>query len=162
MPAAFFVTGSYFDKEEELVKRMVDEGHIVGNHTETHPNLPKISDSEKVCEELRILDKKFYDKFGKHMSYMRPPEGEYSEKVLAIAQSEGYKTAFWSFAYKDWVKDSEKGGDYAFEQIAPYIHDGCVLLLHAVSKDNADCLERLINYCRENGYEFKSLDDIKL
>ena len=161
VPAAFFVTGSYFEREEALVKRMVEEGHIVGNHTQNHPNLHKLADDAKISEELKILDEKFFAKFGKHMTYMRPPEGEYNRRVLAVAKNEGYKTAFWSFAYKDWVKDSERGGDYAFEQIVPYLHDGCVILLHAVSKDNADCLERVINYCRDMGYEFKSLDDIK-
>lgn len=161
VPAAFFVTGSYFDRESELIKRMVDEGHIVGNHTENHPNLHKLTD-DKIKEELKVLNDEFYEKFGKRMEYMRPPEGEYSERVLSIAMNEGYKTAFWSFAYKDWIKDSEIGADNAMQKITPYIHDGCVLLLHAVSKDNKDCLERLINYCRDMGYEFKSLDDIKL
>lgn len=162
VPAAFFVTGSYFDREPELIKRMVAEGHIVGNHTENHPNLHKLKTNEEISNELKILDTKFYDSFGKHMNYMRPPEGEYSERVLAIAQGDGYKTAFWSFAYKDWVRDAEIGSEKAFEQIAPYLHNGCIILLHAVSKDNAECLEKLINYARENGYEFKSLDNIKL
>lgn len=162
VPAAFFVTGSYFDREQELIKRMVDEGHIVGNHTENHPNLHKLSDPGKISEELKILDDKFYEKFGSHMTYMRPPEGEFSEKVLAVCKENGYKTAFWSFAYKDWVKDAEVGADAAFNSIAPYLHDGCIILLHAVSKDNSECLERLINYARESGYEFKSLDNIRL
>ena len=162
VPAAFFVTGAYFDRETELVKRMVEEGHIVGNHTENHPNLHKLADDEKISSELRILDAKFYEKFGQHMKYMRPPEGEYSERVLSVAKRDGYKTAFWSFAYKDWLKDSSIGADAAFNSIAPYLHDGCVILLHAVSKDNADCLERLIMHARESGYEFKSLDHIKL
>ena len=161
VPAAFFVTGSYFDKEGELIKRMVDEGHIVGNHTENHPNLHKLSD-DKIIEELKILDDKFYERFGTHMTYARPPEGEFSERVLAVCRDAGYKTAFWSFAYKDWVKDAEIGADAAFEKIAPYLHDGCVILLHAVSKDNSECLERLINFARDSGYEFKSLDNIKL
>ena len=162
VPAAFFVTGAYFDRETELVKRMVEEGHIVGNHTENHPNLHKLADDEKISSELSILDAKFYEKFGQHMKYMRPPEGEYSQRVLSVAKRDSYKTAFWSFAYKDWLKDSSIGADAAFNSIAPYLHDGCVILLHAVSKDNADCLERLITYAREAGYEFRSLDQIKL
>jgi len=160
VPAAFFVTGAYFDREQELITRMVNEGHIVGNHTENHPNLHKLADADKISQELSILDKKFYDKYGQHMNYFRPPEGEYSEKVLAVAQRDGYKTAFWSFAYKDWLKDTKIGEDKAFESIAQYLHDGCVILLHAVSEDNAGCLERLINHAREMGYEFKSLDNI--
>ena len=162
VPAAFFVTGSYFDREPELIKRMVEEGHIVGNHTENHPNLHKLANDDKISSELSILDSKFYEKFGQHMKYMRPPEGEYSWRVLSVAKREGYKTAFWSFAYKDWLKDSSIGADAAFNSIAPYLHDGCVILLHAVSRDNAECLERLILHARESGYEFKSLDYIKL
>lgn len=161
VPAAFFVTGSYYDREIELIKRMVNEGHIVGNHTENHPNLHKLGDAEKMKEELKILDDKYYAQFGEHMKYMRPPEGEYSERVLAAAKDAGYKTMFWSFAYKDWMKDVNNGADYAFNAVTPYLHSGAIILLHAVSRDNADALESIINYAKERGYEFKSLDYIK-
>lgn len=160
VPAAFFVTGSYFDREQELIKRMVDEGHIVGNHTENHPNMHKLQDAEKMKEELKLLDDKFYAQFGERMKYMRPPEGEYSERVLAAAKDAGYKTMFWSFAYKDWIKDANMGADYAFNSVTPYLHSGAIILLHAVSRDNADALEDIITYAREHGYEFKSLDDL--
>lgn len=160
VPAAFFVTGSYYDREPELIKRMVDEGHIVGNHTENHPNLHKLQDAAKMKEELKILDDKYYADFGERMKYMRPPEGEYSERVLAAAKDAGYKTMFWSFAYKDWIKDANMGADYAFESITPYLHSGAIILLHAVSRDNADALESVINYAKERGYEFKSLDEL--
>ena len=99
VPAAFFVTGSYFDRQPELIKRMVDEGHIVGNHTEHHHNLHKLSDPEKIRSEFTELDDKYFKEFAQHMKYMRPPEGEYSERVLAVAKDSGYKTIFWSFAY---------------------------------------------------------------
>ncbi len=161
VPAAFFVTGSYYDREKDLIKRMVDEGHIVGNHTENHPNMHKLADGEKMKEELKILDDKYYADFGEHMKYMRPPEGEYSERVLAVAKDAGYKTMFWSFAYKDWIKDANMGADYAFDSVTPYLHSGAIILLHAVSRDNADALESIINYARERGYEFKSLDALK-
>lgn len=158
--AAFFVTGSYFDREQDLVKRMIDEGHIVGNHTENHPNLHKLSDPEKMRIELDELDEKFFNQFGQHFKYMRPPEGEYSERVLALAKNAGYKTIFWSFAYKDWDKNITKGKQYAFDSITPYLHSGCIILLHAVSQDNADALEDIINYAKDHGYEFKSLDEL--
>ncbi len=162
VPAAFFVTGSYFDRETELVDRMVAEGHIVGNHTENHPNLHKLADPEKMKSEFKELDDKFFQRYGFHMTYMRPPEGEYSERVLATAQDAGYKTAFWSFAYRDWERDKIMGADYAFEQVTPYLHSGAVILLHAVSPDNAGALARIITHAREAGYEFASLDELVL
>ena len=94
------------------------------------------------------------------MHYMRPPEGEYSEKVLAVAEDMGYKTIMWSFAYKDWDVNQQKGADYAYEQITPYLHDGAIILLHAVSSDNAGALERVIKFAKEKGYEFRSLDEL--
>lgn len=160
VPAAFFITGSYLDREQELVKRMVEEGHIVGNHTENHPNLHKLIDPEKMRAELTKLDEKFYNMFGEHMRYMRPPEGEYSERVLALAKDAGYKTILWSFAYKDWERNVIRGSQYAFDAVTPYLHSGCIILLHAVSQDNSDALEDIINYAKEAGYVFKSLDDL--
>lgn len=160
VPAAFFITGSYLDRETDLVKRMVEEGHIVGNHTENHPNLHKLSDPEKMRAELSEIDDKFYNLFGQHMKYMRPPEGEYSERVLALAKDAGYKTMLWSFAYKDWERDVIRGGQYAFDAVTPYLHSGCIILLHAVSQDNSDALEDIINYAKEAGFVFKSLDDL--
>ena len=160
VPAAFFVTGDYFDRQQQLVERMVREGHIVGNHTENHPNLHKLQDAQKMQEEFKILDDNYYEKFGEHMKYMRPPEGEYSERVLAAAASAGYRTVFWSFAYKDWQRDVVRGGQYAFDEVTKYLHSGAVILLHAVSPDNATALEDIINYAKDQGYEFKSLDDI--
>ena len=91
---------------------------------------------------------------------MRPPEGEWSERVIAVARDMGYKTILWSFAYKDWDRNAQKGKDYAFTQVTPYFHDGAILLLHAVSSDNADALESIINCAKEQGYTFKSLDEL--
>lgn len=159
VPAAFFVTGPYLKNQTELVQRMIDEGHIVGNHTVNHLNLPQQT-AETVQKELENLNKECEKMYGFSMHYMRPPEGEYSEKVLKVAEDMGYKTVMWSFAYKDWDVNAQKGGDYAFDQVTPYLHDGAILLLHAVSSDNASALERIIKYAREKGYEFRSLDDL--
>lgn len=158
--AAFFVTKPYLEKETELVKRMLDEGHIVGNHTMNHPDMTTLSE-EKIKDELNGLNAIFKEKTGMDMKYMRPPEGSFSEKVLATAQEIGYKTIFWSFAYKDWDVKSFKGADYAYNQTIPYLHDGCILLLHAVSKDNADALESIIKYAEGAGYTFCSLDELE-
>lgn len=159
-PAAFFVTGPYLENQQELVQRMIEGGHIVGNHTVNHPNLPKQSvETEK--KELSDLNKMCEEMYGVSMKYMRPPEGEYSERVLAVAKDMGYKTILWSFAYKDWDINMQQGADYAFNQVTPYLHDGAVLLLHAVSSDNANALEDIINYAKNEGYTFKSLDELQ-
>ncbi len=163
VPAAFFVTGPYLDKEQELVNRMLSEGHIVGNHTVHHPNLPKLISAQKMASELCSLNEKFAASYGgRQMKYMRPPEGEYSERLLAVANALGFKTILWSFAYKDWDPSLQKGSSYAFEQVTPYLHDGAILLLHAVSKDNADALADIIQYAQNEGYQFKNLDELSV
>lgn len=159
--AAFFITGDYLDTEKELIKRMIDEGHIVGNHTVNHPNLHKLSDPAKISSELTTLNSELEKEFGYTMKYMRPPEGEYSERVLAIAKDAGFKTILWSFAYMDWDPEKQKGADYAIEQVMPYLHDGAIVLLHAVSSDNAAALETIINNAKAQGYEFRTLDQLQ-
>ncbi len=161
VPAAFFITGPYLKTEKPLIERMIAEGHIVGNHTVHHPNLPKLGDANQMADELNALAEEFYAEYQVKMEYMRPPEGEFSERLLAVANDLGYKTVFWSFAYKDWDANKQSGADYAFSQVTPYLHDGAILLLHAVSKDNAQALEQIINYAREQGYEFRSLDELQ-
>lgn len=157
--AVFFITGDYLNRSAELVRRMVDEGHIVGNHTEGHKNLPKLNTAD-IAAEISALSERFYNEFGVPMKYMRPPEGEYSRRVLTVAEDMGYKTVFWSFAYKDWVADDVRGADYAVGQIMPYLHNGAIILLHAVSPDNAKALPVVIDKAREAGYEFCSIDEI--
>ncbi len=157
--AAFFVTGPYLEKEEELVRRMFDEGHIVGNHTVHHPSMPQLESTKKVAEEITELNKMCKEKYGQEMKYFRPPRGEYSERTLKIANDLGYTNVFWSFAYKDWETNKQKGTDYAYEQIKNGVHDGAILLLHAVSKDNAEVLDRMIKDLKSEGYRFKSLDE---
>lgn len=159
-PAAFFVTAPYLKKESELIHRMIDEGHIVGNHTVNHPNLAKC-DIKKAASEIAELSAMYEELYRGKMLYMRPPEGEYSEQVLALASDMGYKTIFWSFAYRDWDINNQKGADFAYNSTVPYLHDGAILLLHAVSKDNANALEKIIESAKEQGYTFKSLDELK-
>ena len=159
VPAAFFVTGPYLEKNPDLIGRMVSEGHIVGNHSVNHPNMPSKGTKEAMQEEILNLDRRFYELYGRHMTYFRPPEGAYSERSLAATKEIGYTTVLWSFAYKDWETDNQKGADYAFESVVPYLHNGCVILLHAVSKDNTEALGRIIDDARAKGYTFKSLDE---
>lgn len=160
-PAAFFVTGQYLEGQGELIKRMIDEGHIVGNHTMRHLNLPKQS-VETVRTEITELNDKCEELYGYRMEYMRPPEGEYSERTLAITHGLGMKTIMWSFAYKDWDVNIQKGADYAYRSVMPYLHDGAIILLHAVSSDNASALERIITDAKAKGFEFRSLDKLPL
>ncbi|MGI6778968.1 MAG: delta-lactam-biosynthetic de-N-acetylase [Acetivibrionales bacterium] len=148
----FFVTGSYVDRNPELVKRMAEEGHEIGNHTVNHPSLPDI-DNAKIEKEILELEEKVYSQYGVQMRYMRPPNGEYSERTLEAARQLGYKTVFWSFAYKDWDVNDQKGADYAYNKVMDNLHNGAVILLHAVSKDNAEALDRIIKAIREEGYE---------
>ncbi|MCX7923519.1 MAG: delta-lactam-biosynthetic de-N-acetylase [Clostridia bacterium] len=156
----FFITGPYLKEHQDLVRRMVEEGHIVGNHTINHPSIPEKSDSE-VEEEILGLDRAFHEKFGKHMKYLRPPKGEYSERTLALTHKLGYCNMFWSFAYDDWYKDKVRGAEYAYNIVMRNLHNGAILLLHAVSKDNADALDMIIKGARERGYEIGNVDNIK-
>ena len=159
-PAAFFITGDYIDREEKLVKRMTDEGHTVGNHTDNHPSMPEISSDEELEKEIKDLDEKYYKITNKHMTFLRPPKGEFSERTLAISKKLGYKTIMWSSAYADWDVNVKNGADYAYNAVMKHIHNGNIILLHAVSEDNANALDKIIKDCKNQGYVFKSLDDL--
>ncbi len=151
--AIFFITGPYLNQHENLVRRMVEEGHIVGNHTVGHYSLPTLTD-EKIEREVTELDSLFYEKFKKHMVFLRPPKGEYSEHSLEVTSNLGYINVFWSFAYADWDRNNQKGWENAYNKVMPNLHNGAILLLHAVSSDNAGALERIIADARKKGYEF--------
>lgn len=161
-PATFFVTGHYLTDQPELVTRMVREGHIIGNHSWGHPDLSQIGD-EKYRRELAKLKEAYTRLTGKKdMYYLRPPRGTFSERSLKLARDEGYISVFWSAAYKDWIRDANRGADYAYEQIMNRIHPGAVLLLHTVSRDNSEALPRVIHDLRAQGYRFRSLDDMMI
>jgi len=158
--AAFFITMPYLKNEYKLVERMLNEGHIVGNHTVNHLSLPELSDN-KVEKELIDLDLLFKEKAGISMKYMRAPKGEFSERTLKISKELGYTNVFWSFAYADWDRTKQKGADNAYNMVMNNIHNGAVLLLHAVSSDNAEALDRIIKDLKTQGYTFSSLDEFK-
>ncbi|PYZ97038.1 delta-lactam-biosynthetic de-N-acetylase [Alteribacter lacisalsi] len=160
VPAAFFVTGHYMDTERELIKRMVEEGHIVGNHSYHHPSLPEVDDA-RLKRELENLKNLYTEVTGdSQMQYLRPPRGTFSEKSLALSQQFGYTNVFWSFAYVDWEVNRQKGWQHAYDSIMRRIHPGAVMLLHSVSSDNAEALPKVIDDLRAKGYEFKSLDHL--
>ena len=149
--AVFFVTYDYCVKNPELIQRMIDEGHTVGNHTWSHPSLPECSPDE-LYAELSLLHEYVSDNFGYEMYVMRPPKGEFSERVLACAKQLGYTTVLWSFAYADWDVDSQPGKAAAYEKITSKTHNGAVYLLHAVSQTNTEILGDVIDYWQDNGY----------
>ncbi|WP_343208046.1 delta-lactam-biosynthetic de-N-acetylase [Anaerolentibacter hominis] len=160
-PATFFVVGNYINTSPDLVKRMVEEGHTVGNHTYNHPDMSKISTKEAFAKELEDLEKLFEETTGKPLTkYYRPPQGKYSEANLQMAKDLGYKTFFWSLAYVDWYQDKQPSKEEAFDKLLGRIHPGAVVLLHSTSKTNADILDELLTKWEEMGYQFKSLDDL--
>ncbi len=158
--AAFFITGHYLNSQPDLVQRMIDEGHIVGNHTVNHYSLPDLSDDE-LKKEIQILHTAVYEKFGYEMKYLRPPKGEFSQRTLEFTKSLGYTTVMWSFAYDDWDEQKQGREGYAKEKVVSNIHNGCVILLHANSKDNCNILNDVINQVKNMGYEFITLDEFK-
>ena len=159
--AAFFLVGNYMEKEPELVKRMVQEGHIVGNHTYHHPDMSLISDKESFSKELISLEELFKEITGEEMpKYYRPPQGKFNENNLKMADELGYKTIFWSLAYVDWYKDKQPSKEHAFSKLIPRIHPGAVVLLHSTSDTNELILDELLTKWRELGYTFKTLDDL--
>ena len=161
VPAAFFLVGSYIEKNGDLVRRMVDEGHIVGNHTMHHPDMSQLTDKASFEKELTAVEEIFREKTGKDLpKYYRPPQGIYSEENLKLAQELGYRTVFWSLAYADWNNDAQPTKEQAFDKLLPRIHNGAVVLLHSTSKTNAAILDELLTRWKELGYSFCSLEEL--
>lgn len=158
--ATFFITAHYINTQPELVKQMIDEGHIIGNHTVNHKSMPDLDD-EKIKSEVMDLHTVIYEKFGYEMKYIRPPRGEFSERTLKITNSLGYKNVMWSFAYEDWNEDNQPNEEKSKQKILDNLHNGEIMLLHGNSKTNTNILNSIINEAKNMGYEFKSLDDFE-
>lgn len=159
VPAAFFCTLSNIKSEPGLIARMINEGHIVGNHSTTHPDFSKIS-REKMASEIETCDNYLREKFGYSSPYFRFPMGSYSASSLDLVSSLGYKSVFWSVAYADWDVNDTKGKQYAFDTVTSRLHPGAIILLHSVSPDNAAALGDIIDWARKQGYEFRSLEQL--
>ena len=150
VPAAFFLVGSYIQRNPELVKRMAEEGHIVGNHTAHHYDMSKIGDKSTFAQELKEVEDLYRDVTGQEMPpYYRPPQGIYSQENLSMAQELGYKTVFWSLAYVDWNTDDQPSAEEAYAKLLPRIHDGAIVLLHSTSTTNAAILDDLLTKWEE-------------
>ena len=160
-PAAFFVVGNMIESAPDLIRRMVAEGHIVGNHTYHHPDMSSISDQAAFQKELESLEALFQETTGQTMSkYYRPPQGKYNVENLRQAKALGYKTILWSLAYVDWYVDAQPTPEQAYSKLLPRIHDGAIVLLHSTSRTNAEILDELLTKWEEMGFSFASLDQL--
>lgn len=159
--AVFFLVGNYIEKNADLVRRMVSEGHTVGNHTMHHPDMSAISDQSAFAKELQELESLYKDTTGEEMArFYRPPQGVYSEENLRMAKELGYKTVFWSLAYVDWNNDAQPTKEQAFAKLLPRTHPGAVVLLHSTSKTNAEILDELLAKWKEEGYRFGTMEEL--
>ena len=159
--AAFFLVGNYMEKNADLVRRMVREGHTVGNHTMHHPDMSKITDFTDFSRELQDLEALFLEITGQELpKYYRPPQGIYSEENLRMAKEMGYRTVFWSLAYVDWRGDSQPTKEQAFSKLIPRIHNGAVVLLHSTSQTNAEILDELLTKWEEMGYRVGTVEEL--
>lgn len=158
--AAFFITAHYVNTASDLVKKMIKNGNIVGNHTVNHACLPGLSDDE-IKEEIMKLHNSVYEITGYEMTYFRPPRGEFSERTASIVESLGYTSVLWSNAYDDWDESKQGRSDYGKKKVLDNLHNGAIILLHSTSKDNLEMLDSLIKEAKEMGYEFKSLNEFE-
>ena len=158
VPATFFLVGNYLKTEPELVRRMVAEGHTVGNHTMNHPDMAAIADREAFTKELTELEELYESVTGEKMKKLyRPPQGKYSPENLKMAQELGYRTVFWSLAYADWDNNAQPTKQEAFDKLLPRVHNGAIVLLHSTSATNCEILDELLTKWEEMGYTFGKL-----
>ncbi len=159
VPATFFCTMDYLETAPQITARMINEGHIVGNHSTTHPSDSSLLTREELAWELLGVHNYLLANFGYESSYFRFPTGTCSENALDLVNSVGYKSIFWSIAHADWDPANQPGVDKSFDTVTSRLHPGAVILLHATSPDNAAILGDFIDYARAQGYEFRSLDE---
>ena len=160
-PAVFFAVGNFIKDNPDLIKRMITEGHIVGNHTMTHPDMSQISSMESFQKELEGVEELYTSVTGEPMTkFYRPPRGVYSTENLSMAKELGYSTFFWSLAYVDWIQDQQPSKEEAFQKLIPRIHPGAIVLLHNTSSTNAAILDELLTRWEEMGYQFHSIKEL--
>ena len=159
--ATFFILENLIYSNKELVKRMIDEGHLIGNHTCKHKDMSKVADIEIFRRELVRLEDIYKEAFGVELSkYYRPPEGKFSLENLEWAEKLGYKTVMWSFAYADWDNGKQLSSERAFDKIYSNLHNGEIMLLHPTSSTNAEIMKTLITELKSKGYSFGRIDEI--
>lgn len=159
--ATFFVVGHFLETAPDMVKRMVEDGHAVGNHTYHHLDMPAISDQETFQKEMDDVADLFHEITGAQLSpYYRPPQGKCNINNLKMAQESGYNTIFWSLAYVDWNQDDQPDHEEAFDKLTSRIHPGAIVLLHNTSSTNGEILDELLTKWEEMGYTFKPLSEL--
>ncbi len=157
--ATFFLVGNYFETQPDLVKRMVEEGHTVGNHTYSHPDMSAIADKEAFRQELEKNAALYKEITGQEMPKLyRPPQGKFCESNLEMAKDLGYHTVFWSLAYVDWYEKDQPTHEEAYKKLLPRAHPGAVVLLHSTSRTNGEILDELLTKWEEMGYTFGDLE----
>ena len=159
-PAVFFVVGNFIKDNPDLIRRILAEGHIIGNHTMTHPDLPQISSMDAFQKELQDVEELYTSLTGEAMTkFYRPPRGIYSTENLSMAKELGYSTFFWSLAYVDWIQDQQPSREEAFQKLLTRIHPGAIVLLHNTSSTNGQILDELLTKWEEMGYTFGTLSE---
>lgn len=159
--ATFFVVGHFLESAPDMVRRMVEDGHTVGNHTYHHLDMPTISDMETFRREVDDVADLFHEITGEELSmYYRPPQGKCNTENLKMAQELGYNTIFWSLAYVDWNQDDQPSHEEAFDKLTSRIHPGAIVLLHNTSQTNGEILDELLTKWEEMGYSFKPLSEL--
>ena len=160
--ATFFVTKMFMDAEPESVRRMVEEGHTVGNHTVSHKKLPTLTD-EEIYQEIILCEERFFEITGTQMPlFFRPPGGAYSKRTMQLTEDLGYKTIFWSIAYYDYNLNDQPGKQYVIDHFEDYHHNGAIPLMHNDSSSNRDAMDAVITFLKEEGYRFGSLEELIL
>lgn len=160
-PAVFFAVGNFIKDNPDLIRRIISEGHIVGNHTMTHPDMSQISSMDSFQKELDGVEELYKSVTGENMTkFYRPPRGIYSTENLSMAKELGYSTFFWSLAYVDWIQDQQPSKEEAFQKLLTRIHPGAVVLLHNTSSTNASILDELLSKWEEMGYQFHSIKEL--
>ena len=161
VPAAFFVLENLILKNPDLILRMIDEGHLVCNHTAKHPDVTKFTSIDDFKAELESLENVYKNVTGQEMKkYFRPPEGKFSVQSMKFASELGYKTIFWSFAYADWDNGNQPSAEAAKEKIFTNTHNGEIMLLHPTSETNATIMQDVIRQLKAEGYRFGTLDEL--
>ena len=158
--ATFFCTVDEMKSNPEAIARMINEGHVVGNHTDNHPSMDELTRAEMIAE-IKGFDDYIRTNFGYSSPYFRFPKGEYSEEALDVVGDMGYMSVFWSLAYADWDTDNQKSPQYAHDTVISRMHPGAVILLHAVSRDNAYALSDIIDTAESMGYVFESIENCR-
>lgn len=158
--ATFFLTGHYLTSASDIVKRIVKEGHTIGNHSDKHPNMARLT-REGMLKEWQNFDKKLKEITGiERTYYVRPPEGVFSTELLEVGNEHGYTHIFWSIAFRDWDTDQKKGAEYAYNELVKQLHPGAIILMHTVAEHNADALPDFIKEAKRQGYTFGTLDEL--